>query len=170
MRACAEKPVTSLPLVSEFLPSTGSALSREWVLTDVADNTQLATSQRLKEKLQKILATRTVAGTGDGRGEESDRRVREAESRTREAEREVERLREASETEKERLRQEKEEAEREKEVAETRQQELAAELAESEEKLQRLEAQWGMHLASCSLQCQSCRPPHAWLHSARPPP
>ena len=53
--------MTSLPLVSEFLPSTGSALSREWVLTDVADNTQLATSQRLKAKQEKILATRTVA-------------------------------------------------------------------------------------------------------------
>ena len=92
--------MTSLPLVSEFLPTTGSALSREWVLTDVADNTQLATSQRLKAKLQKILATRTVAATGDGRGEESDRRVREAESRARQAEsriREVEREKEVSE-------------------------------------------------------------------------
>ena len=56
------------------------------MLTDTADSTQLATRQRLRAKLEKILATRTAAAAGDERGEESDRRVREAESRARQAE------------------------------------------------------------------------------------
>ena len=42
----------------------------------------------MRAKVGKIQATRTVAATGDGRREESDRRVREAERRAREAERE----------------------------------------------------------------------------------
>ena len=73
---------------------------REWVLTDTADCTQLATRQRLRAKLEKILATRTAVAAGEGRREESDRRVREAESRARQAEsrkREVEREKEVSE-------------------------------------------------------------------------
>ena len=70
------------------------------MLTDTVDSTQLATRQRLSVKLEKILATRTAAAAGDGRGEESDRRVREAESRARQAEnriREVEGEKEVSE-------------------------------------------------------------------------
>ena len=75
-------------LSPECYPST---ISREWVLTDTADSTQLATRQRLRAKLEKILATRTAAAAGEGRREESsDRRLREAESRIREAEREKE--------------------------------------------------------------------------------
>ena len=84
-------------LSAECYPST---ISREWVLTDTADSTQLATRQRLREKLEKILATRTAAAAGEGRREESDRRLREAESRARQAEsrtREVEREKEVSE-------------------------------------------------------------------------
>ena len=66
----------------------------------MADSTQLATRQRLRAKLAKILATRTAAAAGEGRREESDRRLREAESRARQAEsriREVEREKEVSE-------------------------------------------------------------------------
>ena len=55
------------------------------MLTNIADNTQLATSERLKAKLEKILATRSTVAAGD-RKEESDRRVREAETRASEAE------------------------------------------------------------------------------------
>ena len=69
-------------------PSTGGSPTREWVLTDIADSTQLGTMERVRAKVRKIQATRTVAATGDGRREESDRRVREAERRAREAERE----------------------------------------------------------------------------------
>ena len=61
-------------------------MSREWVLTDTADSTQLATRERLRAKLEKIQATRTAAAEGVGRREESDMRLQEAESRARKAE------------------------------------------------------------------------------------
>ena len=67
-------------------PSTGGPPTREWVLTDIADSTQLGTRERVRAKVGKIQATRTVAATGDGRKEESERSVREAEGRAREAE------------------------------------------------------------------------------------
>ena len=87
----------SLSLSAERYPST---ISKEWVLTDTADSTQLATGQRLRAKLEKIQATRTAAAAGNRRREESDRRLREAESRARMAEnriREVEREKDVSE-------------------------------------------------------------------------
>ena len=52
------------------MPST-----RQWVLTDIADSTQLGTRERVIAKVGKIQATRTVAATGDGRREKSDRRA-----------------------------------------------------------------------------------------------
>ena len=110
---------------------------------NVAESMQLATNERLKAKFEKILQVAEMrARELESRAvrAETEKEIlrREAECRVREAEEEVDRLM-----------QEKEEAEREKEVAqqskalaETRQQEIAAELAESEEKLQQLEAQW----------------------------
>ena len=74
------------PVESQQCPSTRGPPTREWVLTDIADSTQLGTRERVRAKVGKIQATRTVAATGDGRREESDRRVREAERRAREAE------------------------------------------------------------------------------------
>ena len=74
------------PVESQQCPSTGGPPTREWVLTDIADSTQLGTRERVRAKVGKIQATRTVAATGDVRREESDRRVREAERRAREAE------------------------------------------------------------------------------------
>ena len=74
------------PVESQQCPSTGGPPTREWVLTDIADSTQLGTRERVRAKVGKIQATRTVAATGDGRREESERRIREAERRAREAE------------------------------------------------------------------------------------
>ena len=78
-------------------PSTGGPHTREWVLTDIADSTQLGTRERVKAKVRKIQATRTVAATGDGRREESEGRVREAERRAREAESDIKREKEIAE-------------------------------------------------------------------------
>ena len=50
----------------------------------------------MRAKVGKIQATRTVAATGDGRREESERRVREAETRAMEAERRAREIEEAS--------------------------------------------------------------------------
>ena len=113
-------------------PSPGGPLTGEWVLTDVADNTQLGTRERIRDKMEKLSqATLTsapkVGGAIDGGvAQESDRRVEEAERRAREAER----GRELAETSQQEAEREKEiaetrqqEAEREKEIAETRQQE-----------------------------------------------
>ena len=150
---------------SQQCPSTGEPPTREWVLTDIADSTQL-----VRAKVGKIQATRTVAATGDGRREESERRVREAEKRARKAEgraREAESIVGEAEREKEDIKREKEiaddrarEAEgqaREAEVrareaqetAENRQRGMEQRLVESEQrlvesegKLQRLETQW----------------------------
>ena len=66
-------------------PSTGGPHTREWVLTDIADSTQLGTRERVRAKVVKNQATRTA--TGDGRREESERRGWEAERRAMEAER-----------------------------------------------------------------------------------
>ena len=92
-------------------PSTGGVPTREWVLTDLADSSQLGTSQRVREKMVKMsqashTSTATpVAATGGERMEEKDRRIQEAEMRAQAAE---ERAREA---------------ERAKDIAETRRQE-----------------------------------------------
>ena len=78
-------------------PSTGGPHTREWVLTDIADSTQLGTRERVRAKVRKIQATRTVAATGDGRRDESEGRVREAERRAREAESDIKREKEIAE-------------------------------------------------------------------------
>ena len=76
------------PVESQQCPSTGGPPTREWVLTNIADSTQLGTREMVIAKVGKIQATRTVAATGDGRREESDRKVREeSDRRVREAER-----------------------------------------------------------------------------------
>ena len=155
------------PVESQQCPSTGGPPTRDWVLTDIADSTQLGTRERVRAKVGKIQATRTVAATGDERRKESERRVWEAERRAREAE---DRAREA-EREKEDIKREKEIAERQaegrareaerqareaevrareaQETAENRQREMEQRLVESEQrlvesegKLQRLETQW----------------------------
>ena len=85
------------PVESQQCPSTGGPPTREWVLTDIADSTQLGTMERVRAKVRKIQATRTVAATGDGRREESEGRVREAERRAREAESDIKREKEIAE-------------------------------------------------------------------------
>ena len=132
-------------------PSPGSPLTREWVLTDVADNTQLGTMERIRDKMEKLSqATLTAAAkVGGAIAQESERRVEEAE-----------RGRELAETR-------QQEAEREKEIAETRRQEteraaiareqeledraaqaerrltlIEQRSREREEQLQQLETQW----------------------------
>ena len=75
-------------------PSTSGAPTSEWVLTDVANNSQRGTSQRLREKMVKISqaahnsgATAAASTTGKGqRVREAKGRAREAEGRVREAE------------------------------------------------------------------------------------
>ena len=154
------------PVESQQCPSTGGPPTREWVLTDIADSTQLGTRERVRAKMGKIQATRTVAATGD----ESERRVREAERRAREAEREKEDMKSGREIAERQAReaegrvQEMEgrarEAERQareaevrameaQEAAENRQREMEQRLVESERrlvegegKLRRLETQW----------------------------
>ena len=124
----------------------------------------------MRAKVGKIQATRTVAATGDGRREESERRVREAERRAREAEQraiEAESRIGEAEREKEDIKSEKDIAERQAREAEgqiqqmevlTREvenwareaergkeaaeQEMEQRLVESEGKLRRLETQW----------------------------
>ena len=66
------------------------SLAGEWVLTDVADNSQRGTSERIREKMMKMsqmaqsaAAARPVAVTG------RDKVVRDLEERVREAERRV---------------------------------------------------------------------------------
>ena len=108
---------------SQQCPSTGGPPTREWVLTDIADSTQLGTRERVRAKVGKIQATRTVAATGDGRREESERRVREAEGRAREAERE------------------KEDIKREKEIAERQAREAVGRTQETEVRAREAENQ-----------------------------
>ena len=111
-------------------PSPGGPLTGEWVLTDVADSTQLRTRERIRDKMEKLSqATLTsaakVGGAIDGgMSQESERRVEEAERRAREAERRRE-LAEARQQEAEELAEtRRQEVEREKEIAETRRQEV----------------------------------------------
>ena len=141
------------PVESQQCPSTGGPPTKEWVPIDIAGSTQLGTRERVRAKVGKIQATRSVAATGDGRREESDRRVQEAESRAREAEREKEDIkrekeiaeRQAMEAEG-RAREAEIRARETQEAAENRQrvmeQRLMERLVESEGKLQRLETQW----------------------------
>ena len=133
------------PVEFQQCPSTGGPPTREWVLTDIADSTQLGTRERVRAKVGKIQATRTVAATGDGRREESERRVREAEGRAREAEREkadIKRGKEIAECQAMESEGRAREAERGKEAAENRQRGAEQRLVVSEGKLQRLETQW----------------------------
>ena len=81
----------------------------EWILTDVADKTQLGTSERIREKMTML--SREVAKTK----QEPERRVLEAERRVQEAERgreEAERGREEAERSREEAQIGREEAER----------------------------------------------------------
>ena len=72
-------------------PSTGGgAPTSEWVLTDLADSSQLSTPQRLRAKMEKVIHTLKAislaprGGGMEGRNLEADRRVRVAEDRARE--------------------------------------------------------------------------------------
>ena len=114
------------PVESQQCPSTGGPPTNEWVLTDIADSTQLGTRERVRAKVGKIQATHR-----DESREESSRRVWEAERRAREAEGTA---REAEDQARE--------VQREKETAENRQREIEQSLMECEGKLQRLETQW----------------------------
>ena len=51
---------------SQQHPSTDGSSTREWVLTDMAEYTQLATRERKRARMKKIQATYTVEATGDG--------------------------------------------------------------------------------------------------------
>ena len=130
-------------------PSPGGPLTGEWVLTDVADNTQLGTRERIRDKMEKLSqATPTsaakVGGAIDGgMSQESERAgVEEAERRAREAEREkeiAEARRQEVEREKELSETRRQEAEREKEIAETRRQEAEREKRAAMARQQELE-------------------------------
>ena len=69
----------------------GGSPTSEWILTDLADSSQLATPQRLRDKMEKVihaLKATSLAPRGggmEGRNLEADRRVRVAEDRAREA-------------------------------------------------------------------------------------
>ena len=147
-------------------PSPGGPLTGEWVLTDVADNTQLGTRERIRDKMEKLSqatltsATKVGGAVDGGMSQESERRVEEAERRAREAERLAETRRQETEREKEAAETRRREAER---AAMARQQELEEEARvsgdraaqaerrlalieqrsrEREEQLQQLETQW----------------------------
>ena len=74
-------------------PSTGGgAPTSEWVLTDLADSSKLATPQRLRAKMEKVIPPiHTLKATSlslrgeamEGRNLEADRRIRVAEDRAR---------------------------------------------------------------------------------------
>ena len=113
----------------------------------------------MRAKVGKIQATRTVAATGDGRREESERIVREAERRAREAERENADIKGEKEIAERQAREadsraveiegrareaegRAREAERGKEAAANRQRGMEQRLVESEGKLRQLETQW----------------------------
>ena len=63
-----DNPIHVEPFLAESQqhPSTDGSSTREWVLTDIADSTQLGTRERRRAKERKIQATRTVEATGDG--------------------------------------------------------------------------------------------------------
>ena len=122
-------------------PSPGGRLTEEWVLTDVADNTQLGTRERIKDKKEKLSqatltsATKVGGAIDGGMSQESDRRVEEAETRARKAERGrelAETRQQDAEREKEIFETRQQEAEREKEIAETRRQEAETRQQEAE--------------------------------------
>ena len=112
--------------------------TREWVLTDLANSSQLGTSQRVREKMVKMtrISTATpVTATGGERMEEKDRRIQVAEIRAREAEREKEiavTRRQEAERREEMAETRRQEAERREEVAETRRQEAETRRQEAE--------------------------------------
>ena len=77
----------------EYHSTGGGAPTSEWVLTDLADSSQLATPQRLRAKMEKVIppihtlkATSLAPSEGgmEGRNLEANRRVRVAEDRARE--------------------------------------------------------------------------------------
>ena len=78
-------------IFSEYQQSASTNDGAQWVLTDVADSSQLATPQKLGAKMEKIIHTlkdTSLAPRGggmEGRSLEADRRVRVAEDRAREA-------------------------------------------------------------------------------------
>ena len=126
------------PVESQQCPSTGGPHTREWVLTDIADSTQLGTRERVRAKVGKIQATRTVVATGDGRREESERRVREAERRAREAEgraREAEGRAREAEGEKADIKREKEIAEHQAREAESHVRAMEGQAREAERRV-----------------------------------
>ena len=63
-----DNPIHVEPFLAESQqhPSTDGSSTREWVLTDIADSTQLGTRERRRAKERKIQATSTVEATGDG--------------------------------------------------------------------------------------------------------
>ena len=63
-----DNPIHVEPFLAESQqhPSTDGSSTREWVLTGIADSTQLGTRERRRAKERKIQATRTVEATGDG--------------------------------------------------------------------------------------------------------
>ena len=62
-----DNPIHVEPFLAESQqhPSTDGSSTREWVLTDIADSTQLGTTERARLKVRKIQAARTVKATGD---------------------------------------------------------------------------------------------------------
>ena len=85
--------VISTPEYQQCPSTGGGAPTSEWVLTDLADSSQLGTSQRLRAKMEKVIppihtfkATSLASRGGgtEGRNLEADRRVTVAEDRTRE--------------------------------------------------------------------------------------
>ena len=63
-----DNPIHVEPFLAESQQhsSTDGSSTREWVLTGIADSTQLGTRERRRAKERKIQATRTVEATGDG--------------------------------------------------------------------------------------------------------
>ena len=63
-----DNPIHVEPFLAESQqhPSTDGSSTREWVLTNIADSTQLGTGERVRLKVRKIHAARTVKATGDG--------------------------------------------------------------------------------------------------------
>ena len=121
-------------------------------MTDVADNTQLGTRERIRDKMEKLsqaTLTSTVKVTDEGVAWESIRRVEEAERRAREAEGGKE-LAETRQHEAERVAMARQqELEEEARVCRDRAAQAERRLAlieqrsrEREEQLQRLETQW----------------------------
>ena len=103
----------------------GPSLESAWVLTDVADCTQLGTKERIRANVGR-------------RVRETERRAREAEGRAMELEKAAKKEKEIAWEAEGRAR----EVQKGKEMAENRQQRWMERLVESEGKLRQLETQW----------------------------